>query len=103
MLADVALEANGADVRVVVVDPLERRERPVGRAVVDVEHLVRPAERLERRSEPPMELLEGRALLEEGHDDGEPGPAPRVALPHRGSAHLRLAHREPEGTPRGGH
>ena len=49
MLADVPLEAHRTDVRVAVVDPLERGERPVGRAVVDVEHLVRPAERLERR------------------------------------------------------
>ena len=81
MLADVALEPHGADVRVAVVDPLERRERPVGRAVVDVEHLVRPAERRERRRQAPVELLERRAFLEERHDDGELGRAPASLSP----------------------
>jgi hypothetical protein len=99
MLADIALEPHSADVRVAVVDPLERRERPVRRPVVDVEHLVRPAERRQGRRQAPLQLLERRALLEERHDDGELGHASRVALPHRGFAHVRLAHREPEGTP----
>ena len=69
MLAEVPLEADDADARVGVVQPLEPRERPVARAVVDEEDLERAAVLLERRDRAPVELVDARLLVVDRHDD----------------------------------
>ena len=53
------------------VDALELGERPIRRAVVDVEDLVGAAERREGLGEPLLELVERRDLVEERHDHRE--------------------------------
>ena len=58
VLAEVALEADGAHARVAGVQPLDRRPRAVGRAVVDEDQLERLA--VECRYGAPVELLERR-------------------------------------------
>ena len=99
VLARVPLEPHRAHARVAGVDRLEHREAAVGRSVVDVDHLVRAAESLERGREPPVQLVKRRALLEQRHDDGELGPWAGLgdALGHA----QRLGHRRAERTPVG--
>jgi hypothetical protein len=98
MLAGVPLQAHRADTRVVGVDPLERRERAVGRAVVDVEDLVRAPERLERRREALLELVERRDLVVQRHDDRELGPPGRLLGVLGSAQRLRPRHRPRERT-----
>ena len=99
VLAGVPLQAHRPHARVGLVQPLERREGPVGRPVVDVEHLVGAAEGLEGARQPGVQLVERRLLLEERHDDGELGT--RVVVEHRPGCARRLGsrHRPTERTP----
>ncbi len=99
VLADVPLEPDGADAIVARVDPLERRERAVGRPVVHVDDLVRPREDLERRRQPAVELVERRTLLEQGHDDRDLRAGAGRDVPLGGAQGLGPGHRLLERTP----
>ena len=80
VLAEAALETDGADAGVVGVQALERGERAVGGAVVDDDDLERPAERLELRDRAPQELVERPRLVQHGDDDGQLWRGRRLAL-----------------------
>ena len=69
VLAEVALEADGAHARVGGVQPLDRGPGPVGRAVVDEDQLERLA--VERRDGAPVELVDRALLVQERDDDGQ--------------------------------
>ena len=71
VLAEVALEADGAHARVGVVQPLDRRPGAVRGPVVDEDQLEWPA--VEGRYGAPVQLLERAFLVQERHDDGEGG------------------------------
>ena len=93
MLAEVALEAHGANARVAGVQTLERRERAVRRAVVDEDQLERARARIEHRHRSPIELLEGPCFVVDGHDHrhigrrqirmGDSGALERLGIGHR--------------------
>ncbi len=68
MLPEVALESHGPHACVPVVDPLERSEGPVGRAVVDEDQLEGAWPRVERRERPPVQLFDTGDLVEERDD-----------------------------------
>ena len=67
VLAEVALEADDAHARVLFVQRAERRERAVGRAVVDEDRL--PLAPVERGRDAPVQLLDGALLVEHGDDN----------------------------------
>src|SRR6266508_6975811 len=69
VLAEVALEAHGAYPRIGGVEALERRERAVGRAIVDEDQLEGPRPRLERGDAAAVELLDRPGLVVDGDDD----------------------------------
>ena len=69
VLAEVALEADGAHARVGGVQALDRGPRSVGRAVVDEDQLERLS--VECRYGAPIELLDRALLVQERHDDGK--------------------------------
>ncbi len=71
VLAEVALEADGAHACIGRVEALELREGAVGRAVVDEDQLVRTVERVERGDRPPVQLVERSRLVVERDDDGD--------------------------------
>ena len=93
MLAEVALEAHGANARVAGVQALERRERAVRRAVVDEDQLERARPRIEHRHGAAIELLEGRCFVVHRHDHrhvgrrqiciGDSGALERLGIGHR--------------------
>ena len=94
VLAEVALEADGADARVGGVQALHDRPGRVARAVVHEHELVVGV--AERRRRPAVQLLERRRLVQERDDDrearGERGRFGRA--PRRG--HVCLRHLRPE-------
>ena len=69
VLAEVALEADGAHARVGRVQALDDRPGGVARAVVDEHELVVGVAERGRRA--PVELLERRRLVQERDDDRE--------------------------------
>ena len=69
MLAEVPLEANGPQMRVAGVEPLEDPPRAVGRSVVDGDHLVRSSQGVQRSDGLPVDLFERARLVEDRHDD----------------------------------
>ena len=77
VLAEVALEADGADARVGGVQPLDDRPGAVARAVVDEDEL--EAAPVERRHDPAVELLERARLVVERDDDRELRRRPGLA------------------------
>ena len=100
VLAEVPLEPHGADARVGVVEPLERRERPVRGAVVDVDELERAAEPVERRDGAAVELLDGRGFVEQRDDDGDVRSPLGLGLSRRCPQDVKLLHRRaPAYTP----
>ena len=66
VLAEVPLEPDDAHARISLVDRAQRRERAVGRAVVDEDRL--PVAAVERRRDAAVQLLDG-ALLVQHRDD----------------------------------
>ena len=93
VLAEVPLEADRVNARVCRVEPLEHGERPVGRAVVDVDDLERAAEALERCDRAAVELLERAHFVVERDDDGELGGRLAGCRRHRSWERLGLCHR----------
>ena len=73
VLAEVALEADGADTAVALVQPLDPCEGAVPRPVVDEDQLVRPAEGGEGGGRALVDLVDRPLLVEDGHDDREVG------------------------------
>ena len=65
LVAEVAREADELDARVALVERAHQLEAPVGAAVVHEHHLGRPVEGLEHGNEPPVELLQRLALVED--------------------------------------
>ena len=95
MLAEVALEADGAHPRIVRMDPLELGEGGVGRAVVDEDELVGARPAVERRERPTVELGQSRRLVEERDDDREVGRGELVPVRGLASKRVRVRHLRP--------
>ena len=96
VLAEVPLEADRVDAPVGRVERSSIGERPVRRAVVDVDDLERAAEALERGDRAAVELLERAHLVVERDDDGELGGRLAGWRRHRSWERLGLCHRQPE-------
>jgi len=71
VLTAVAGQADDAHAGIARMEGREQVERSVRRAVVDVDDLERPRERLERRDGAPMELLQRSGLLEQVTGTGD--------------------------------
>jgi hypothetical protein len=73
MLAEVALEADDTDARVVLVELVELREGAVAGTVVDEDQLEADRGALERVDRAPVKLVHRLGLVEDRNDDGDVG------------------------------
>src|SRR5262249_47772114 len=99
MLAEVPFEADGADARVLLVQPLECSKRSVGRAVVDEDELVRVRPRVESRDGAPVELGERVDLVVQRDNERDVGRRRLLARRTTGSEDVGLDHQHARAYP----
>ena len=92
VLAEVPLETDRPDARVGSVEALERGKRAVGGAVVDIDDLEGPPERLEGCNRSLVELVERVRLVVQRGDDGQRGVALLLAARVDPSECVRFFH-----------